>query len=311
MIHDAIVVGGSYAGLSAALQLARARRQVLVIDAGSPRNRVARAAHGFLGQDGKSPRHILREAEAQLLAYPAATLAQGEAATARKTDEGFVVTMSDGQERRATRLILATGVHDELPPIQGMQERWGSTVVLCPYCHGYEFGGQELGVLANHPMSARQAVLIPDWGPTTYFTQGAFEPDDEQLAKFAARGVRVERSPVTELLGAAPGLEAVRLGDGRVVPLSAVFIGARTHVASPLAAQLGCAVDDGSTGQHIRVDGCSQTTIGGVYAAGDAASPLHALALAAASGGMAGVWAHHSIIEQAASRKGALAGRPG
>ena len=300
MTHDTIVIGGSYAGLSAAMPLARARRRVLVIDAGRPRNRFAAAAHGFFGQDGKPPLAILQEAARQLSAYPTVAFIQGEALTARQAESGFSLTLADGGEERAARLILATGLVDELPPVPGLQERWGATVLHCPYCHGYEVGDRALGVLANHPMSAHQAALLPDWGPTTYFTQGMFEPDAEQAAHLAARGVQVERSPVVELLGPAPALEAVRLADGRIVPVAAMFTASRTRMASPLAEQLGCTFEDGPMGSYVSVDDWKQTTVPGVYAAGDAANPMHNATLASASGVMAGVGAHQSLMRQAA-----------
>ena len=310
-IYDAIVVGGSYAGLSAAMQLARARRRVLVVDAGLPRNRFAAAAHGFLGQDGRPPSDILADAARQLRAYPTVELLAGEALAARAAgDGGFAVTLAAGPEARARRLVLATGLADELPPIPGMPERWGVTVLHCPYCHGYEVAGRPLGVVANHPMSAHQAALIPDWGPTTYFTQGAFEPDAAQAARLAARGVVIERTPVVELLGAAPALDAVRLADGRVVPLGAVFTAPRTRQASPLAEQLGCALDEGPSGGHLRVDDWKQTTVAGVYAAGDAASPMHNATLASAAGVLAGVGTHQSLAGETARPATADAQRP-
>lgn len=296
MPHDVIVIGGSYAGLSAAMQLARARRQVLVIDAGLPRNRFATGAHGFLGQDGRPPHDILRDAIAQLEAYPTFDLTHGEATDARRDGDGLVVTLADGSQQRAARLILATGVTDELPPIPGMTERWGQTVLHCPYCHGYEVADQPLGVIAAHPMSAHQAGLIPDWGPTTYFTQGVFEPDAEQAAHLAARGVEIERSPVVELLGDAPALEGVRLADGRTVTVGALFVAPNTRPSSPLAELLGCEFDDGHMGPHVRVDEWKQTTVPGVYAAGDAAAPMHNATLASAAGVLAGVGAHQSLL---------------
>jgi thioredoxin reductase len=300
MSHDVIVVGGSFAGLSAAMQLARARRRVLVIDAGRPRNRFAAAAHGFLGQDGKPPREIQQEALRQLLAYPTVAFVEGEAVSASRTDRGFAVVLADGGEAAATCLILAIGMADELPPIPGLQERWGATVLHCPYCHGYEVAGRPLGVLANHALSTHQAGMLPDWGPTTYFTQGEFEPDPAQAAYLASRGVSIERSPVIELLGAAPALEAVRLVDGRIVPVAALFTAARMRMASPLAEQLGCALDDGPLGPRLRVDDFKQTTVPGVFAAGDAATPMHNATLASASGVMAGVCAHRSLMGMAA-----------
>jgi thioredoxin reductase len=295
MIYDAIVVGGSFAGLSAAMQLARARKQVLVIDSGLPRNRFAKAAHGFLGQDGKSPRAIIGEAASQLAAYPGVAFRSGVAVGASAAENGFAVSLEGGEEARGSRLVLATGVKDEFPAVSGLAERWGTSVLHCPYCHGYEVSGRPLGVMANHPMSAHQAALIADWGPTTYFTQGRFEPDEAQAAGLAARNVLIERSPIVEFLGSAPGLKAVRLADGRVLPLGAIFTAPKNSMASPLAEQLGCAFEEGPLGPYLRTDDWRRTTIAGVYAAGDAASPMHNATLASASGVMAGVGAHQSL----------------
>ncbi|MGE8641460.1 MAG: FAD-dependent oxidoreductase, partial [Achromobacter sp.] len=178
----------------------------------------------------------------------------------------------------------------------GLQERWGQTVLHCPYCHGYEVAGRPLGVLAAHPLSAHQAVLLPDWGPTTYFTQGEFEPDAEQAALLDKRGVRIERKPIVELMGTAPALDAVKLADGRRMAVHALFVASKTHMASPLAMQLGCAFDDGPLGPVIRTDEFRQTTVPGVYAAGDAAIPMSNATLASASGVMAGVCVHRALV---------------
>ena len=297
MTYDVLIVGGSFAGRTAARQLARARRRVLLIDAGQPRNRYASHAHGFLAQDGTPPRDIVRQARAQLARYPTAAFLDDEVLQAAAVREGgpFRVVLAGGREALGQRLILATGLRDELPPLAGLQERWGQTVLHCPYCHGYENAGRPLGVLAAHPLSAHQAALLPDWGPTTYFTQDEFEPDAEQAALLARRGVRIERTPVVELMGAAPGLDAVKLADGRRMAIHALFVASRTHMASPLATQLGCAFDEGPLGPVIRVDALKQTTVAGVFAAGDAAIPMSNATLASASGVMAGVCAHRSL----------------
>ncbi|VWC95771.1 NAD(P)/FAD-dependent oxidoreductase [Burkholderia lata] len=295
--HEVIVIGGSFAGLSAAMQLARARRRVLVIDAGRPRNRFAAHAHGFFGQDGKPPVRIVEEAAAQLDAYPTVQRIAGDVRTAeRDADDRFHVTLADGSRASADRLILATGIRDELPALPGLAERWGVSVLHCPYCHGYEVSGQQLGVLASHPLSVHQAILIPDWGPTTWFTQGAVEANEEEAALLDARGVRIERSPVVEILGDAPRIDALRLADGQVVPIDALFVGARTTMASDLAQQLGCAFDDGPLGPVVRVDALKQTSVAGVFAAGDASTPMTNATFASASGVMAGVAAHRSLI---------------
>lgn len=296
MHYDVIIIGGSFAGLSAAMQLARARRQVLLVDAARPRNRYAAHAHGFLGQDGVPPQEIVANARAQLARYPTVSFLDGEAIQALAQDGGFAAVMAGGEQVRGARLILATGMRDELPPLPGLQTRWGQTVLHCPYCHGFEVAGEPLGVLAAHPMSVHQAMLLPDWGPTTYFTQGQFEPSPEDARHLAARGVHVERTPVVALLGEAPALTGVVLDDGREVPLRALFVASRVHMASPLAGQLGCEFDEGPLGPVIRVDDMKQTTVPGVFAAGDASTPMSNATLASASGVMAGVCAHRSLM---------------
>ncbi len=295
MHYEAIVIGGNFAGLSAAMQLARARRSILLIDAGRPRNRFAEASHGFLGQDGMTPAAIMLEGKRQLSAYPTVSFAEGEAITAEKTGGKFNVVLADGRQFSADRLLLATGVRDTLPDIPGLAARWGRSALHCPYCHGYEVRDRALGVLGSHPFSIHAALLIPDWGPATYFSQGLVEPDQEQLAQLAARQVRVESSPIVEFLGTAPDLEAVRLQDGRVVPLSAIFVAPKVSMATPLAEQLGCEFGDAPLGPVIRLDERKETTVKGVYAAGDATNPMHNATLASASGVLAGVHCHHSL----------------
>lgn len=295
-MYDVIVVGGSFAGMSAAMQLARARQNVLVIDAGAPRNRFADEAHGFLGQDGRAPAAIMGDARCQLLRYPTVEVMSGEAVGARAFGDGFAIELSDGGQHSARRLILATGVSDQLPAIPGMNERWGETVLHCPYCHGYEVRDLPLGVIAAHPMSAHQAMLIPDWGPTTYFTQGEFEPEAAELDAFVARGITIERTPVVELLGDAPALDGVRLADGRFVQVAAVFTAPRTSPATPLATMLGCVHEDGPTGPYVKVDQWGATSVAGVWATGDAATPMHNATLASAAGVLAGIGAHQASV---------------
>lgn len=295
-MHDVIVIGGSFAGQSAAMQLARARQDVLLIDGGSPRNRYAEAAHGFLGQDGRAPHVIIAEASRQLLAYPTVEILKGTANRAARNDGHFVVTLADGAERRTRHLVLATGVSDTLPDIVGLAERWGRTVLHCPYCHGYEVRDQALGVIAGSPMSPHQAALIPDWGATTYFTQGLYEPEDADLELLNRRGVIIERTPVVQLLGEEPQLRAVKLADGRIIEMAAVFVASRTKPSSDIAESLGCAMEEGPSGPFVKTDHMGMTSVPGVYAAGDATSPMHNATIASASGVLAGVGAHQSLV---------------
>ncbi|ASK33288.1 NAD(P)/FAD-dependent oxidoreductase [Alloalcanivorax mobilis] len=296
MVFDVIIVGGSFAGQAAALQLARARRRVLLVDAERPRNRFARSSHGFLGQDGQPPAAIIATAVRQLAAYPTVTRLAGEAVAAFADEQGFRVSFADGRQESGRRLILATGVRDKLPELPGLAPRWGISVLHCPYCHGYELDQRPLGVLASGESAMHQALLVPDWGPTTLFTQGTFTPTPEQRAALQSRDVAVEHTPVVELLGAGPALDAVRLSDGRSIPISGLFLAPRTVAASDLAEQLGCAFKDGPTGPLIEVDAMQATSVAGVFAAGDAASPMANASLAAAAGVMAAVGSHRSLI---------------
>ena len=293
--HDVIVVGGSFAGLSAAMQIARARRRVLVVDAGRPRNRFAAHSHGFLGQDGRAPAEIIDIARAQVLAYPTAAFVQDEAIAAEATGDGFLIRLASGERVQASRLILATGVEDELPSVPGLAERWGRTVLHCPYCHGYEIADGMLGVLATMPGSVHQALLVADWGEVVLFANDAFTLDDRQRADLDARGVRIEYTPVRSIATHADGHELVHLADGRDVPVAALFVATRTRPSSPLAAQLGCAFDEGPQGPIIRIDAKQATTVAGVFAAGDAANAMSNATLASAAGVMAGVCAHQSL----------------
>lgn len=294
--YDVIVVGGSFAGMAAAMQVARARRRVLVVDSGRPRNRFAHASHGFLGQDGRAPAEILATARGEVLAYPTAAYLADEALHARAVDDGFELTLASGSTVSADRLVLATGVADELPDIPGLRERWGVTVLHCPYCHGYEVADRRFGVLATGEMAAHQAQLVTDWSAdVTLFTNG-FELDFEQRAALASRGVRIEERRVVELLGESPELSGVRLEDGETIGIDAMFIGLRTRMASPLAEQLGCEFDEGPFGLIIRTDPRKATTVPGVFAAGDAARVPPNATLAAADGVIAGGSAHQSLV---------------
>jgi thioredoxin reductase len=290
---DAIVIGGSYAGLSAAMQLARARRRVLVVDAGQRRNRYADRSHGFLTQDGARAADIAAQGRAQLLAYPTVRWLEGKAVQAVAEGEGFRIVLEDGAAVHGRRLVLATGVTDELPAIDGLAERWGKSVFHCPYCHGYELNEGAIGVIATGELAMHHALMLPDWGAVTLFLNGAFAPDAAQLAALAGRGVALERTPLARIEGEAD----VVLADGRTLPMAGLFVMSQMRMASPVAAQLGCAMEDGHAGQFVRTDMMKASSVPGVFCCGDMARAAGNVAMAVADGTMAGVGAHRSLIE--------------
>jgi thioredoxin reductase len=301
--YDALIVGGSFAGLSAAMQLARARRRICVVDAGQPRNRFAEASHGFFGHDGAAPLALRDQARAQLLAYPSVDFVADAAETARvlpaeEGDTRFAVTLASGQTLVTRRLLLATGVHDLLPEgIEGLAPRWGSSVLHCPYCHGYEFIDRRLGVLGSGELSVHQAMLVADWGPLTLFTHGMPPLDDKTRAQLDARGITLDPGCVVALEGPASALEAVRFDDGRRLPIDALFVAPAQRQGSTLAAQLGCAFDEGPLGLVVRTDPMMKTSsVPGVFAAGDAALAMQNATLASADGVRAGASLHRSLI---------------
>lgn len=291
-MYDAIIVGGSYAGLSAALQLARARRRLLVVDAGKRRNRFAPTSHGFLTQDGRAPGDIAADARAQLMAYPTVEWADGEATSAEQGNTGFAIAVG-ASRHEAKRLVLATGVSDTLPAIPGLAERWGKSVFHCPYCHGYELDQGDIGVLGVSPLSMHHALMLPDWGRTTFFLNGAFEPDAEQMAQLQARGVSVERQPIREMAGERADLT---LTDGRIVRLDGLFTMTRTSPSSPLAEELGCAFEDSPIGPFVKTDVTKETSVPGVFACGDLARAAGSVALSVGDGAMAGLGTHRSLM---------------
>lgn len=291
-----LVIGGSFAGLTAALQLVRTGRTVTVLDTRLPRNRFAHAAQGVLGLDGVNPWEIRRRGEANLLAYPTATIVEAKAVSARVIDGGFAVTDAAGIDRQAQRLILAYGQTDTMLDLPGFAECWGNTVVPCPYCHGHEVANQRLGLLYSSPMSLHGANLIRDWSDRmTLFTDGHAIPDEERHT-LARRGITLVEGPVASLAHEQGKLSAVVLADGTSVELDTLFAHPETAPSSNLHLGLGIETLDGPMGPYIKIDERSETSLKGVYAAGDSSNPMANLNLAFASGAMAGVFCHQSFL---------------
>lgn len=292
-VFDAVVVGGSFAGMSAALQLARACRTVAVIDAGQPRNRAAEVAHGCLGWDGAPPGDLLATGRRQLLAYERVHWIGDQARSAEGSEgEGFTIGCASGGVVRGKRLILAHGVTDHLPEVPGLAERWGRSVLHCPYCHGYEICGGELGFLVRQGEDAvAHATALSQWGRVTLLHRG--DGADAAWAglsdALAALGTTVERSALVGVSGHA----TAELADGRTLPLQALFLHPEATLSSPIARQLGCGVENAGC---ITTDSSKQTTVPGVFACGDAARFAGNIALAIGEGALAGVATHRSLL---------------
>jgi thioredoxin reductase len=294
-MFDVIIIGGSYAGLSAALALGRARRSVLVLDSRRPRNRFTPHAHNLLLHDGDAPTDLAARARQQVAAYPTVQLLEALGTTAEKRPDGtFAVATAAHGTFAAGRLLLATGMRDELPPVPGFAECWGKSVIHCPFCHGYEVADQPTGIWNNGDEVGHQVKMLLNWSRAlTVFTNGpaTFGPDVHALLK--TNDIELVEKPVAELLHTSGQLTGLRLADGRTRPLPVLYARLPAHQASALPQQLGCELTEH---QLIRIDESHRTTVPGVYAAGDCCSALPQLALAIAAGNLAGASLSKELI---------------
>jgi thioredoxin reductase len=290
--YDVVVVGGGAAGLSGALMLARARRSVVVLDAGAPRNAPAAGVHGLLGHDGIRPAELLERGRAEVGGYGGQAVA-GEVTTATRDPEGdaggFTVTLADGRNFRGRRLLVTTGLVDELPLVPGLRDRWGRDVLHCPYCHGWEVRDQAIGVLATGPRAVHQALLFRQWSAdVTLLSHTMAPPAGEEAAQLAACGIGVVEGEVASLEVVQDRLVGVRLVDGTVVGLQALAVSPWMVARAGLLAALGLrpARHPSGLGEHIPSDATGRTEVPGVWVAGNV-TDLAAQVGAAAAGGAA------------------------
>lgn len=285
-MFDVIIVGGSNAGLSAALVLGRARRNVLLLDHGRPRNAPSPHVQSFLSRDGTPPEELRRIGYEQLRPYTSVATQEEQVLSARPDGQSFAVTTASGATHRARMLLLATGVHDELPAIPGLAERWGRQVLHCPYCHGWEVRERRLAVLANATLAAEYALSIRGWSDdVTLLTNGPAELSDDERNRLARHHIAIDERVIAHLADSPEEMLRVEFTDGSLSDYAALFHRTRQRQASNLAQQLGCTLDTPIPGiELIRVDGSGQTTIPGVYAAGDAVTMMQQAIVAASAG---------------------------
>lgn len=291
---DALVVGRSYAGLSAALNLGRARRSVLVAGRGGPRNEAVRHVHGLLTRDGAAPGDIIAAAEAELERYPTVELVDTRVTALAAIDAGhggFRASFDRGVATAAT-VVLATGANDDPPPVPGLAERWGRGVFTCPYCDGFEHADTHLAVLGDAALVPHLSRVVTAWSDRVTALSGDLDP--AARADLEAHGVRVEDRPVARLTGEGPSL-AVVLADGAEVPVGAVFVARLPTPNNGLAVELGCEVDANG---FVLVDDFRRTTVPGVWAIGDVIPMRNNMAMGIADGVLAAVQVNGALLER-------------
>jgi thioredoxin reductase len=295
-MDDVIIIGGSFAGLAGALQLGRARRKITVLDTGLPRNRFAGHSHGLLGHDHRPPLDILAQARQQLARYPTVKLINARAEGISGALDDFSVLTNDGESLAARRLILSYGVADQMPDIPGFAESWGKSIVPCPYCDGFEVAGQHWGLVYSGPQSPHAVMLFHDWTDTLTLFADGHDISPEVRADMARRNVPVIDGRIVEIAHHDGKIATVNLDTGRNVAVDVLFAHPRNRPSASLHEALGLETVDTPVGIALKVDDRRETTMPGVYAAGDLANPMASVTLASSHGAMAGIFAQQSML---------------
>ena len=295
-VYDVVVVGGGAAGLSAALVLGRARRRVAVVDAGAPRNAPAAHMQGFLSRDGMPPAELLAAGRTEVAGSGVDLVEERVVGI----EPGFFVSLAGGAVLRARRILVTTGVQDELPDIPGVAERWGRDLLHCPYCHGWEVRDQSLGILGSQPGAVQHAQLVRQWSDDVVFFAHTHHLTSPERLQLEARGIQIVRGEVARLVVDDDRLTGVQLADGRVIQRAAVFIRPR-NVPHPdgLLTGLGCEVDD--TGFPV-VDATGRTSAFGVWAAGNAVDPRAQVIASAGAGNAAAIAINADLVQDEVER---------
>lgn len=295
-IFDAIIVGGSYAGLSAAMSLGRSLRKVLIIDNGKPCNIQTPHSHNFLTQDGKTPKEISTLAKEQVKKYDSIEFLNGLATEGKKTENGFEIKTQRGEIFEAKKLIFATGIVDEIPNIKGFWDCWGISLIHCPYCHGYEFRNKETGIIANGERAFHIASLVKNLTDNlTIFTRGKADFTEEQFQKLNQNNIKVIETEIEEMKHQNGYVEKLILVDGQELILEPVYSAFPFHQHSDIPKSLGCEMTE--TG-HINVDQFQKTSIPGVFACGDNSSPMRSVANAVCAGNLAGAMVNAELTKE-------------
>lgn len=293
---DVLIIGGSYAGLSAAMALGRSLRKVLIIDSGKPCNRQTPHSHNFITHDGETPQEIARKAREQVLKYDTVEFLQATATRGIVTKNGFEIETSDGGRFASRKLLFATGISDQMPAIPGFAACWGISVLHCPYCHGYEVKHSTMGVLANGAMGFELSRLIHHWSrQLTLFTNGKSTLTPEQTQKIASHQITVVEKEIAAIEHNQGYIDHIVFKDGQTKQIAALFARVDFTQHSPLPQQLGCVLTEQG---YISVDDLQRTSLPGMYAAGDNTTPFRSVSAAVAAGGKAGAAINRELIEE-------------
>jgi thioredoxin reductase len=292
---DVVVIGGGAAGLSAALVLSRARRSVLVVDAGAARNAPATHVHGYLTRDGIPPSELLTQGRSEVEGYGGQVVAGAVSDLVPDGRVGFWVLLADGQRLAARRVLVSTGLRDELPNVPGLWKRWARDVLHCPYCHGYEVRDRQLGVIGGAPGAARYAQIVRQWSHDVVLFTPSGTLTAPERTQLLARAVGVVEGTIDQLVcDDADRLRGVQMADGCVVPRDALFVPPRFVANDGLLLGLGCETDpDG----WVRVDGSGRTSVAGVWAAGNVVDPRAQVITAAGAGSAAAIAINADLVD--------------
>ncbi|MCW2764267.1 MAG: Thioredoxin reductase [Nocardioides sp.] len=300
-VRDVVIVGGGAAGLSAALTLARARRRVSVVDAGEPRNAPADGVHGLLALDGLSPLELVKRGRDEVLGYGGKSVA-GEVTDVSCASYGFTVVLRGGEVLRGRRLLIATGLVDELPDIPGVREQWGHGVLHCPYCHGWEVRNQWIGVLATGPMSVHQALMFRQWSPHVGFFAGDQALTPEERARLRALDIPIIEGPISRLEVDGDRVTGVRLDDGQVIEVDVAVVSPRMIARADVFAGIGIESTPHPAGSFIEADATGRTSVPGVWVAGNASDLSAQVSAAAAEGARAAQHINADLVMEDADR---------
>ena len=298
--YDVVIVGAGPAGLSAALMLGRCRRRVLVIDDGAPRNRATKATHGFLTRDGATPSELLDLGRAELASYKTVDVRSGTVTTADGARGAFVVRCGDGQTFQGRRLVLATGVVDEIPEIPGLESLYGVTVHHCPFCDAYEYSDRPLAVYGRGRVGVEAALVLRAWSEDVVLLTDGKPLARDQRTRCARHGIRIREEPVSRLFGRGGRLERVEFAVGPALERVALFFATSQKQRSDIAKNLGC---EFTAAGAVMTNDHETTNVPGVYVVGDASHREQKVVVAAAEGTLAAMKIHESLWNEEQRRR--------